>query len=461
MLHAVIMAGGSGTRFWPLSRESCPKQFLKVCGEETLLQQTFHRIEPLASTERIYVVTNPVMGEKSASQLPALPGKNLIIEPMARNTAPAIGLAAFRINRIDRDAVMVVLPADHYIKDREIFLNIIGMAHEAALKGFLVTLGITPTGPETGYGYILKTGEGSPLKGGGEVFPVKSFREKPDFKTAERYLREGNYYWNSGMFVWKVSTILEEIKTHMPPLYEKLSRMDQLPDGEEAGKERKKIFASISPDSIDYGVMEKSQKAGVIPANMEWHDVGSLSALGEINETDTRGNVVTGNIMGLENGNCIFYGGDRLVAVIGLKDMIVADTPDATLVCPKDRAQDIKKIAENLKKDKRLEFMGHIREEWPWGSLATLDRGSMHRVRKLEMNPGGFPDPHLHYNQDEHWTVVSGTAHVTKGEEVISVPVNGSIFIPRKTKHRLENRGKEKLVAVEVQTGENFGVEDV
>jgi mannose-1-phosphate guanylyltransferase/mannose-6-phosphate isomerase len=451
MIHAVIMAGGSGTRFWPLSREAFPKQFLKVLGNESLLQQTFSRIEPLATPERIYIATNASMGEKCLSQLPSLRKGNLIIEPMPKNTAPAIGLAALRLKKKDPDAVMVVLPADHYIKDRDVFLETIQIAVEGAESGFLVTLGISPTRPETGYGYIQKGEKEILTISGGSLFSVEAFKEKPDFSTAQKYLLQGGYYWNSGMFIWKASVILQEMETYMPSLFEKLSSMDQSFEFEE---ERDEIFASILPESIDYGIMEKSQKAVVIPTHIRWHDVGSLSALGEINETDAEGNLARGNIFSLENENCILYGENRLVAAIGLKDMVVVDTPDAVLVCPKNRDQDVKRIAESLKKDNRSEFLDYGKEIQPWGSVTTLDSGKSYRVRKLEMVPGGVLELNLSSHLDELWIVLSGTAHFTKGEECLSVSAQGNFFIPRQTTLRVENLGRENLVVSVIQSGD-------
>ncbi|MBI5186852.1 MAG: mannose-1-phosphate guanylyltransferase/mannose-6-phosphate isomerase [Nitrospinae bacterium] len=441
------MAGGSGTRFWPLSREAFPKQFLKISGSETLLQQTFHRIETLATPERIYIAANAAMGETCLSQLSSFRKENLIIEPMPKNTAPAIGLAAFRLIKADPQAVMVALPSDHYIEDRDAFLEIIKTASEAALSGFLVTLGITPTRPETGYGYIQKGEKEISTNSGAAVFPVKAFREKPDFQTAERYIREGGYYWNSGMFVWKASIILKEMETYMPSMFEKLSLMDRI----ESRGEREKIFASIMPESIDYGIMEKSGKSIVVPTDIRWHDVGSLSAMAEVNETDGKGNMHRGNILGLENENSILYGDERLVAAIGLKDMMVVDTPDAVLVCPKDRAQDVKKIAERLRKDQRTEFMEHRKESHAWGSVSTLDSGSSYRARKVEMAPGGIFELGRSSKGGGHLIVLSGTAHFITGEEVLSVSAGGSFSFPEGARHRVENRGLENMAALMVQ----------
>lgn len=451
MIHAVIMAGGSGTRFWPLSREAFPKQFLKIRGNETLLQQTFRRIEPLATPERIYIAANAAMGKACLSQLSSFRKKNLIMEPMPKNTAPAIGLAALRLEREDTEAVMVVLPSDHYIEDQGAFLEIVKAACEAALSGFLVTLGVSPTRPETGYGYIQKGEKRISSSSGWTIFPVKSFREKPDFHTAETYIRDGGYYWNSGMFVWKASVILKEMETYMPPMFEKLSLMDR----SRLDSEREKIFASITPESIDYGVMEKSGKSVVIPASIRWHDVGSLSAMAEVNETDGKGNMERGNIIGLENENSILYGDERLVAAIGLKDMMVVDTPDAVLVCPRDRAQDVKKIAERLKKDNRPEFMANLKETHAWGGAATLDRGKFHRARKVEITPGGILKLGRAHNGG-HWIVLSGTAHFTMGEEVLPVSAGGSFSFPEGVELCIENRGLERMSALVVQFGDFF-----
>ena len=451
MLHAVIMAGGSGTRFWPLSRETHPKQFLTVSGKESLLKQTFDRIEPLSKAERIYIVTNPRMGVKCLSQLPDFRKRNLILEPVAKNTAPAIGLAAFRLRRVDPEAVMLVLAADHYIENRDAFLKIVKRAHKAALMDFLVTLGIRPTRAETGYGYIQKAERTISLKGGGTVYPVHAFKEKPDLSTAERYVREGGYYWNSGMFVWKVSVILKEMETFMPSLFEKLSEMDQLPEGADHEKKREEIFGSLAPESIDYGIMEKSKKVVVVPSDFRWHDVGSLSNLDEINPADDKGNLMVGNVLGLENRDSIFHGGDRLIAAIGLKDMMVVDTPDATLVCPKARAQEVKKLAEKLKQEGRPEFMEPRAESFPWGRRTLLDVAEGYAVWKVEVHPGEAPALHGSSGKDPQWVLLSGTGMLHHGKKETLLAAGQSFFISQGTSHRLENRGRDPLVALEIQ----------
>jgi len=450
MMYAVIMAGGSGTRFWPLSREAWPKQFLKVCGRKTLLQETFDRIEPLVTAERTFIVANPQIAEKCAVQLPALPRENMILEPMARNTAPAIGLAAFRLMKRDAHAVMVILPADHYIEDREAFCRVLKIAAEAALSDYLVTLGLTPTSPETGYGYIRKGEKGPPLKtGGGEAYPVGAFTEKPDPETAARYVQAGNYFWNSGIFIWKASVLLQEMEMHMPSLFERLSRMAE----SSSETEREAIFRSITPESIDYGIMEKSRGTVMVKADFRWHDVGSLSALDQINETDEAKNLIMGNVISLDNEDSIIYGGDRLIAAMGLRNLMVVDTPDATLVSPKNRAQEVRHIVEILKKEKRPEYLDRREKIFDWGKRLTLDQGRGFEIRKVEIHPGKALDSHAHQTMDERWFLLSGAASVTRGDEILKITGNQGVFIPRGIRHCVKNMGTEKLTAVEIQLG--------
>jgi mannose-1-phosphate guanylyltransferase len=351
-MYIVILAGGSGTRFWPLSRRKTPKQLMSVLGGSSMLQRTVERVLPLAP-EHIFVVANKIQAGETAHQLHSY-GKNLITiieEPMGRNTAPAIGLAAAVIADRDPEAVMAVLPADHFIRDEDGFRNTLAKAEKAAAHMKLVTLGIVPSRPETGYGYI----EADRAGGGEGVFPVRRFVEKPSREKAEDYIRSGSFFWNSGMFVWRADVILDRIRTHMPDLGAGLACL-KIPRHRDWRAEIEPavgdLYNRISSQSIDYGVMEKAEGVVVIPSSFGWNDVGSWSALTEVLEGDENGNVALegSSVLSLESGNCLVLGGKKLVALVGVHDLVVVDTGDALLVCPRDRAQDVKRVTEELEK---------------------------------------------------------------------------------------------------------------
>ncbi|UCE20612.1 MAG: mannose-1-phosphate guanylyltransferase [Gemmatimonadota bacterium] len=356
-MYAVLMAGGSGTRFWPKSRENMPKQLLNIIGTDTMIQATVARIEPLIPPENVYVVIGQAIEDEVRRQLANIPGENVLVEPCARNTAPCIGLAAVTIQKRDPQGVMVVLPADHAVEHERRFLNVVKAAARVATEGpNLVTLGIVPTRPETGYGYIRR-GERLQEVAGLSIWSVEQFVEKPDLERARSYAESGEYFWNSGMFVWSVSTILEKMQQHMPQLYEGLIRISQSL-GE--GKERETVqgvYESLRPESVDYGIMEKAENVLVIPGNFGWSDVGSWASLAEVNPTDAEGNVVHGLFVGIETADSVFVAPEKLVAAIGVKNIVVVDTGDALLVCSKDRAQDVKTIVEELKDRGQREYL--------------------------------------------------------------------------------------------------------
>jgi len=471
-MFAVIMAGGSGTRFWPLSREKMPKQLLKIGAEDTLIQETVKRVLPLIKREDIFVVTNHGLSDAINTQLSAKFGDtwdmNFILEPEARNTAPALGLAALHLNRIDPDGIMVVFSADHSIRKADEFLSLLRKAENAAVDNYLVTLGIKPDRPETGYGYI-KAGEnivqGSlPVADGknkSEICLVEAFVEKPNIETAREYLRQGRYYWNSGIFIWKTSALLREIEKHAPSLYKGLMEIQKNIGTDKETEVIRKVFKRLESISIDYAVMEKTDRAAVIPADIGWSDVGSWTALDDVSDRDTSGNVIAGNVIDIDSHDSIIYAEKRLVATIGLKDLVVVDTPDATLVCSKDRAQDVKKVVEELKKRKTGEHLIHLTVHRPWGSYTILEEGDHYKIKRLVINPGTKLSHQLHSHRSEHWVVVSGTARVTNGENVYDVHPNESTYIPMSTKHRLENPGKIPLQIIEVQNGEYLEEDDI
>lgn len=464
-VYIVIMAGGSGTRFWPLSRESMPKQLLRIEGEETLIQQTMGRVTPLIPSNRIFIVTNKNHADQMSYQLPEIKRENYIIEPTAKNTAAAIGFASAHIYHYNPDAVMVVLSADHVIKERDRFLDVLRDAIRVAGMDYLVTIGLKPTRPETGYGYI-EAGDEIEVKIKGKkeeitVYSVKRFVEKPDAERAAVYLKEGNFFWNSGMFVWKAGRILEEIGNYMPVLYNGLKEISSAIGKEDEVMVSENAFTKFEPISIDYGVMEKSGRVAVVPADFDWSDVGSWTALDEISTMDPGGNVIMGNVIDIDSQNSIIYASDRLVATLGLKDMVVVDTEDATLVCRKDKAQEVKKIVENLKRRGSEEYITHRTVIRPWGTFTILEKSERYKIKRIMVNPGERLSYQMHYHRSEHWVVVSGTAKVTRGEEIFFINPNESTYIPIETRHRLENPGKIPLQIIEVQNGEYLGEDDI
>jgi mannose-1-phosphate guanylyltransferase/mannose-6-phosphate isomerase len=370
-LYAVILAGGSGTRFWPLSRELYPKQLLKVLSNRTLIQETVRRVRPIVPVERTLVVTGVGHADSIRIQLDERDGarkENILSEPVARNTAAAIGWAAVAVRRMDPDGVLLVMPADHVIPDTVKFLRAAALAARIAQNGKLVTFGIKPTRPETGYGYI-KVASRRPLlsQGGLKALPVACFVEKPDLSTAKRYLRAGGFYWNSGIFVWRADAILDEIETALPKLGRGLKALGKALGTPNENQALERFYKGAEAISIDHGVLQRSKRAAVIPASFRWSDVGNWSSLDEVADTDRAGNVRIGRIVDIGSRDSILYGENRLVATIGLKDMVVVDTADATLVCPKDRAQEVKQIVARLRKDKAPEHLIHKTVYRPWG----------------------------------------------------------------------------------------------
>jgi mannose-1-phosphate guanylyltransferase/mannose-6-phosphate isomerase len=464
-LYPVIMAGGSGTRFWPLSRHLFPKQLLRIIGEETLIQQTMRRVLSVAAAERVLISTNPAQADSIRVQLNEWKDglkDNFILEPEGRNTAPAIGLVALHLLRRDPGAIMVIVPADHVVEGQRAFEDAVSLAADLAAEGHLVTFGIKPIRPETGYGYIkpnqrLGLGKKGSLKG----YPVKQFVEKPNNKKAAQYLKSGDYYWNSGMFVWRAATILDEIRRHQPGLARGLDRIRELVD---AGAQRTAIdeeYRRLLPISIDTGVMERSSKAAVVPVRFHWSDVGSWGSLDEVASKDKAGNVMDGRVVDIDSTRSIIYGDRRVVATIGLTDMVVVDTPDATLVCPKSRAQDVKKVVEILKQQGAPEHLEHLTVHRPWGSYTVLEEGAGYKVKRVTVKPGGRLSLQLHHQRSEHWVVITGTARVTRGEEIFDLQVGQSTGIPVETRHRLENPGQETLHIIEVQNGPYLGEDDI
>ena len=487
-LYPVILAGGSGSRFWPLSRELYPKQLLKLIGDETMLQRTLRCALKTAPAEKMHIVTHRRQSDAvrlQASAVASIPPDHFIAEPLAKNTAAAIGLAAMALSRKDPEAVMVVMPADHVILKNSVFARAVREGSRLAKEGWFVMLGIKPVHAETGYGYIRR---GRPLSGrsskkGLVAYVVGQFTEKPDRTTAQRYVSDGRYYWNSGIFIWKASAILDAIRMLQPRLYRGLVSIEAARGTREEEKTIEHVYDRLDSVSIDYGVLErlpvarrpgghgrairhKNRPGGpvglaVLPVDMGWSDVGSWPAIGQISRADSKGNVMVGNVIDFDSRNSILYADKRLVATIGLEDMVVVDTEDATLVCHKSRAQDVRKVVEALRQRNAEEHLVH-RTVWrPWGSFTVLENGDRYKIKRIVVNPKARLSLQLHHRRSEHWVVVTGTARVTCGERVYDLERNESTYIPMNTKHRLENPGTTPLQIIEVQNGDYLGEDDI
>lgn len=455
-VHAVILAGGSGSRLWPLSRQHLPKQFLALDGKATLLQTTINRLAPTIDAKNVLIVTQEAHAKGEAYHA-LLPYQSLY-EPIGRNTAPAIALAAAYLIAEGGDPVMVVLPADHIIKDEERFRSHLDIAIKAAQEGKLVTFGIQPTRPDTGFGYI-KAHRGN----NADVYEVDRFTEKPDLATAEVFLREGGYYWNSGMFVWRASVILAEIQRYLPQVH---SIAQSILADSRAGKSFQQAvedhFATMPSISIDYGVLEKSDRVSLIPCDIGWNDVGSWQAVHEISPKDKNGNALQGNVIAVDCKNSLIRAEKRLVAAIGVEDICVIETADAVLISKSDQTQNVRKVVDALHQKGATEHICHTKVNRPWGSYTVLEEDPEgFKLKRIEVVPGARLSLQSHAHRSEHWVVVSGTATVTNGDEVITVHKNQSTYIPIGAKHRLENRGKEPLHIVEIQVGDYLGEDDI
>lgn len=470
-LKAVVLAGGSGQRFWPLSRELNPKQLLSMFGTESLIAQAVHRILPFAgSGADVTVVTNERLFDELRNHLTAQADAELhrvryIQEPLARNTAPAIALAAAVLAAEDPEAIMVVLPSDHLLEDGELWADCIEAATAAAADGWLVTIGIEPTRPETGYGYIRA---GATIDGAavGSAVPhvAAEFVEKPDHDRAEQYVAGGQHFWNAGIFVMKAARVLEELDAaggDVARIADVVRSIAALPAGERNGEDARKAFETIVPVSVDVAVMERSDRVAVIPAPLKWSDVGSLLALEDVAMPDASGNVRCGRGVDIDSRGSIVYSTDRLVATLGVEDLVVVDTTDATLVLPKDRAQDVRQVVDALKAFGAPEVTQPKVSLRPWGSWTSLLKGPGYQIKLLEIKPGSKPSLQKHEHRSEHWIVVAGTAVVTCDDLVTEVRLNESAFIPLGAVHRIENRGDVPLQVIEVQVGGYLGEDDI
>jgi mannose-1-phosphate guanylyltransferase/mannose-6-phosphate isomerase len=489
MIVPVIMSGGAGTRLWPLSRELYPKQLLPLVNEATMLQETQLRLNGLQNLVEPLVVCNESHRFMVAEQLrqAGCPAGAIMLEPVGRNTAPAVAVAALQVQGAGDDPVLLVLPADHVIIDAASFRGVVVEGAKLAEAGKLVTFGIVPTKAETGYGYIRadracplssvtchleKTKDQGPMTNDPTAesgatndtaaFAVAEFVEKPDLATAESYIASGDYYWNSGMFMFRASRYLEELERFAPEMLaccrEALEKAQRDLDFVRLDAE---AFAACPKDSIDYAVMEKTADAAVIPLDAGWSDVGSWSALWEVGQADGAGNVMRGDVLTHDSRNCYLHSSGRMVAAVGLEDHVVVETADAVLVARRDRAQDVKAIVEQLKQQGRGEALLHRRVNRPWGSYESIDQSDRFQVKRITVNPGASLSLQMHHHRAEHWIVVSGTARITKDDETLVLSENQSTYIPLGVKHRLENPGLIPLELIEVQSGAYLGEDDI
>ena len=459
-IHPVILSGGSGSRLWPLSREHYPKPLLQLTSEKTLLQETACRLDDLADIGPAIYVCNEEHRFLLAEQITDL-GKTpatIILEPEGRNTAPALTLAALFLAEEDPESMMVVMPADHVIRDGEAFVEAVAKGCPRAGEGSLVTFGVVPDVAETGYGYIKRDGE----LAGGDAWKVARFVEKPDEPTAERYVAEGDYYWNSGIFLMRTDQWLREIGEHRPDILDNCrAAMLQGARDTDFYRVRRETFLDCPSESIDYAVMEKTRHAVVVPISTGWSDVGAWSALWKVCPHDEAGNVVQGDVLISDTHNALLVAEHRCLATVGLDDVIVVETADAVLVASKDRAQDVKNIVAQLKDRNREECRVHRRVYRPWGSYEGMDAGDRFQVKRLTVKPGASLSLQMHHHRAEHWVVVKGMARVTCGDQIFNLHENESTYIPVGERHRLENPGNIPLEVIEVQSGSYLGEDDI
>jgi mannose-1-phosphate guanylyltransferase/mannose-1-phosphate guanylyltransferase/mannose-6-phosphate isomerase len=453
----VILSGGSGTRLWPLSRGQYPKQFLPLVSRYTMVQETLLRLTGITGLKAPIAVCNEHHRFMMAEQLLEIEAKPaaIILEPMGKNTAPAVTMAALSAQS-DED-IILILPADHVISDLVAFHAAIEQAKLLAEQGFMVTFGIVPNQAETGYGYIKRD-----TVTYGSAFGVAAFVEKPDAKTANQYVASGDYYWNSGMFAFKAGTFLTELEKFNPEMLGvcRLALAAAKIDLDFVRLD-KALFATCPADSIDYAVMEKTDKAVVIPLDAGWNDVGSWSALWDVTDKDANGNAISGDVLTVDSHNSFIHAQSKLVAVIGVHDLVVVETADAVMISPKDRVQEVKQIVDQLKQLGRSEADLHRKASRPWGNYDLVDCGERHQTKRIIVKPGAKLSLQRHHHRAEHWVVVKGTALVTKGDETLLITENESTYIPLGVIHCLENPGVIPLEIVEVQSGSYLGEDDI
>ncbi len=459
-LVPVILSGGSGTRLWPLSRKLYPKQFLPLQNDKSLFQTTIERVRELDNVESLIVICNDEHRFMAAEQLRQtdIEGSEIILEPQGRNTAPAITIAAMHIMSQTPNAQLLVLPADHIISDIQQFQHAVTSAQQAAMD-MLVTFGVVPTRAETGFGYIKQDKN---VSNGKNFFKVEEFVEKPDTQTAEKYISSGDYFWNSGMFLFDAKQYLDEIKRLQPEVYAACQQAYEKGERDlDFIRLEHEAFSNAPDISVDYAVMEKTDKAAVVPLKSDWSDVGSWHALWESFDKDQNNNSTYGDVIEEDCSGCYIHANNRLVTAVGIKDHVIIETSDAVLVTPRDRAQDVKNIVTALKKDNRSEVDIHPKVYRPWGSYETIDIEDRFQVKRITVYPTQKLSLQMHHHRAEHWIVVKGTAKVTRGEDEFLLSENESTYIPIGTKHRLENPGMIPLELIEVQSGTYLGEDDI
>ena len=459
----VILSGGSGTRLWPVSRKTHPKQFWPLLSEDSMLQETCNRLNSYTGAKAPIVVCNEEHRFFVAHQLQSCSPDNpaIILEPVGRNTAPAAAVAALHALKqgTEEDPVLLVLPADHVIKDLAAFHAALSEAEQLAQQGHLVTFGIVPGAPETGYGYIQS---GDRLSADSPAMKISRFVEKPDRDTAGEYLTSGDYFWNSGMFVFRATRYLDALAQFAPGILEASKQAyEQAETDADFIRLEKQAFIDCSSDSIDYAVMEHTDNGVVIPLNVGWNDVGSWSALWEIGDKDDDGNVITGDVLAQDSRNCYLRSDSRLLATVGLEDIMVVDTHDVVLVAHRDQVQKVKELVNQLSGEQRKEIDIHALVHRPWGSYQGIDRAERYQVKRITVAPGAQLSLQMHHHRAEHWVVVKGTAKVTCGDRAFLLSENQSTFIPIGQQHRLENPGKIPLDIIEVQSGAYLGEDDI
>lgn len=459
MLVPTILCGGAGSRLWPVSRELHPKPFIRLADGQSLLQKAFLRGVTLPDVAQVLTVTNREFFFKTEDEFrevnPARVPTAYLLEPFGRNTAAAIAAAALQVAGQHPEALLLILPADHLITDQDAFAEAVLRAAVLAREGNLVTFGIRPETPETGYGYIEAEGT-----------RVKRFVEKPDAKTAQDYVDSGRFYWNSGMFCFQAQTIVEEMRAHCPAILDAVRAClaaSATAEGKGFAQTRldPETFVRVPEDSIDYAVMEKSSRVAVVPCTIGWSDIGSWTALGDLSEADEGGNRIEGEALLHDVANCTIRGGDRMVGAVGVRDLIIVDTPDALLVADRSRAQDVKHLYAELKARGHDSYKLHRTVHRPWGTYTVLEDGSRYKIKRIVVKPGASLSLQMHHHRSEHWIVVSGMARVVNGEKEMFVAANESTYIPAGHQHRLSNPGVIDLVMIEVQSGEYLEEDDI
>ncbi|AJC20169.1 mannose-1-phosphate guanylyltransferase/mannose-6-phosphate isomerase [Pandoraea pulmonicola] len=461
-IYPVVLCGGSGTRLWPMSRGGNPKQYLKLLGDRTLLQQTVARLHAIPDVTAPIVIASNDQRFQVAEQLreSGVEPLSIVLEPHGRNTAPAIAVAASIAVRRDPDALLMVLPSDHVIQNEAAFARAVRAATVIAADGRLVTFGVAPTQPHTGYGYIRR---GAPIGGNPNAFVIDAFVEKPDMQTAAAFVQDGGYDWNSGMFLLNAGTYLDELRRHAPDVARQSElSLSQAQQDNDFLRLDAASFSACPSVSIDYAVMEKTDRAAVVVTNdLGWNDIGSWTALADLAERDENGNALIGDVLVESVSNSYLRAEHRMLAVIGVEDLIVVETADAVLVVHRDKAQDVKKIVETLNRSGRKESVTHRRVARPWGSYEGIDEGDRFQVKRIVVNPGAQLSLQMHHHRAEHWVVVRGTAQVTNGDDVVLLTEDQSTYIPLGVKHRLANPGKIPLELIEVQSGAYLGEDDI